>query len=268
MKLTKKYINDLITKYTIISEQIRKFKLPNIAGTLQTYLSKGCYQYYIRIKNPESNKFKRIYLNKSDKNKIQILAQKEYLYKANKIVKRNLKALEYFNKNFDDAALDNLYENTLKPKQNFISPITMTKNQIFKKWRNITYTPKPITDEFIIIAKNGERVRSKSEKILADIFYDNRLEYKYEKPLNLKNLSINPDFTFLDKDTCKEIYWEHFGMMDNLNYVSSVIDKIESYQMNNIYLGERLIITFESSNKNLNYLLVKNLINKYNFLKR
>lgn len=49
----KSNINELITKYVIISKKIKKINIPNIVGTLQTYLSKGNYQYYIKIKNPE-----------------------------------------------------------------------------------------------------------------------------------------------------------------------------------------------------------------------
>lgn len=43
----KSKINELITKYEIISKKIKKINLPNIVGTLQTYFSKGNYQYYI-----------------------------------------------------------------------------------------------------------------------------------------------------------------------------------------------------------------------------
>lgn len=49
----KSQINELITKYEIISKKIKKINLTNIIGTLQTYFSKGNYQYYIRIKSPE-----------------------------------------------------------------------------------------------------------------------------------------------------------------------------------------------------------------------
>lgn len=35
----------------------------------------------------------------------------------------------------------------------------------------------------VILTQKGERVRSKSEKILADYFYQHNIPYKYEKPL-------------------------------------------------------------------------------------
>ena len=64
----------------------------------------------------------------------------------------------------------------------------------------------------MILTENGERVRSKSEKILADYFYRQNILYKYEKPLYLKGYgTVYPDFTFLSSKTGKEIYWNMRG---------------------------------------------------------
>ena len=60
---------------------------------------------------------------------------------------------------------------------------------------------------------------------------------------------VYPDFTFLSKKTGKEIYWEHEGMIDKQEYARSAVRKIESYQKNDIYPGERLILTFETEQR-------------------
>ena len=115
-----------------------------------------------------------------------------------------------------------------------------------------------------LTTKNGEKVRSKSEKILADMFFDNGLVYKYEKPLQIRgNLTLYPDFTFFNPLTDQEIYWEHFGMMDDPQYVNNFIQKITSLNKNGIILGKNLIVTFESSRKILDQDYVKTLINSY-----
>lgn len=47
------------------------------------------------------------------------------------------------------------------------------------------YKGKELNDDTMeIYTQKGERVRSKSEKILADYFYYNNISYKYECPLN------------------------------------------------------------------------------------
>ena len=75
--------------------------------------------------------------------------------------------------------------------------------------------------------------------------------------------TVYPDFTFLSSKTRQEMYWEHEGMMDNQEYARSAVRKIESYQKNGIYPGERLILTFETQQSMLNQNIVENLVEKY-----
>ena len=56
-----------------------------------------------------------------------------------------------------------------------------------------------------------------------------------------------PDFTILDVKGRTEKYLEHFGMMGDIDYVNNMVLKISSYEQNNIFLGDRLICTFESA---------------------
>lgn len=99
--------------------------------------------------------------------------------------------------------------------------------------------------------ENGELVRSKSEKIIADKFFKHKIHYQYEKPLILfdgnHRIKLHPDFTLLKKGDFQEYYHEHFGMMDTPDYCRSAIRKISLYRKNGIFEGERLFITFESS---------------------
>lgn len=133
-------------------------------------------------------------------------------------------------------------------------------------WDGETYQGKEFYEgTAVIITEKGERVRSKSEKILADYFYRNNIIiYKYEKPLFLKGYgTVYPDFTFLSRKTGEEIYWEHEGMMDKSDYAKTAVKKLESYQKNGIYLGERLIATFETEQTLLNSQIIEQLAQKY-----
>ena len=107
-------------------------------------------------------------------------------------------------------------------------------------------------------------MRSKSEKILADYFYRNNILYQYEKPLKLVGYgTVYPDFTFLSRRLQREIYWEHEGMMDKAEYAITAIKKLNSYQMNGIMPGERLILTFETEQYVLNSKIVGELVDRY-----
>ena len=150
-------------------------------------------------------------------------------------------------------------------RQLLVTPVEPIWEKELAKWYDSEYHGKEFYEGAAeIVTEKGERVRSKSEKILADYFYRNNILYQYEKPLYLKGYgTIYPDFTFLSKKTRKEIYWEHEGMMDKPEYAKSAVKKIESYQRNGIHLGERLILTFETELTVLNSQIVEELVEKY-----
>lgn len=152
-----------------------------------------------------------------------------------------------------------------KERRTLVTPIEPAWNQLLAKWYAEEHQRKEFRENTpVILTEKGERVRSKSEKILADYFYRKNILYKYEKPLYLKGYgTVYPDFTFLSKKTEQEIYWEHEGMMDKQEYARSAVRKIESYQKNEIYPGDRLILTFETEQSILNPKIVENLVNRY-----
>ena len=93
----------------------------------------------------------------------------------------------------------------------------------------------------------GERVRSKSEVIIADRLYAKGIPYKYECPFLAGNEIIHSDFTILRLSDRKIVYHEHCGMMGKPEYVEDMISRVNKYAHEGIYLGDRLFLTFESS---------------------
>lgn len=97
-----------------------------------------------------------------------------------------------------------------------------------------------------IPTKRGDFVRSKSEKEIADILYDLGIPYRYEAKIFLDGNEKFPDFTILDKVNRKEIYWEHFGILDMEDYAANSIYKIDEYSRFGYHLYEDLIISCET----------------------
>ena len=52
-------------------------------------------------------------------------------------------------------------------------------------------------------------------------------------------------------------------MMDKQEYARNAVRKIELYQKNGIYPGERLILTFETEQSMLNQNILEKLVEKY-----
>ena len=62
---------------------------------------------------------------------------------------------------------------------------------------------------------------------------------------------VFPDFTVLNTRTRKTFYWEHFGMIDDPEYLEKALKKVELYGKNDIIVGENLLITYETRNQPL-----------------
>ena len=205
------------------------------------------------------------YISSNDMELVRQLAQKKYNQSILKKAEIRLKQVKKITRDYSDDEIEQIYDKLHKERQLLVMPIEPTWEQKLAQWDGETYQGKEFYEgTAVIITEKGERVRSKSEKILADYFYRNNIIYKYEKPLFLKGYgTVYPDFTFLSRKTGEEIYWEHEGMMDKSDYAKTAVKKLESYQKNGIYLGERLIATFETEQTLLNSQIIQQLVQKY-----
>lgn len=87
---------------------------------------------------------------------------------------------------------------------------------------------------------------------------------RYEFPVELKGMGeVHPDFMLLNKRTHREYYWEHFGLWDNFDYRRRTIQKLAAYQRTGIFIGEQLIVTFETAKYHPSFYDVNQLIDHY-----
>ncbi len=61
----------------------------------------------------------------------------------------------------------------------------------------------------------------------------------------------------------KEIYWEHNGMVDEPSYARNMVRKIDAYENIGIFIGERLILTYETEQSVLNTGKIEQMVQKY-----
>jgi hypothetical protein len=229
-------------------------------GNLRISKDKNKPRYYQCIDDNNG-----IYIPRSNKELPKLLAQKTYNRIVVKKVEARLKQIEKILQDYTDDEIERIYTSMHKERQFLVTPIEATWNQLLMEWYKEEYQGKEFKEGMpVILTEKGERVRSKSEKILADYFYRKNILYKYEKPLYLKGYgTVYPDFTFLSRKAGEEIYWEHEGMMDKQEYARTAVRKIESYQINNIYPGDRLILTFETEHSILNSKIIESLADRY-----
>ena len=137
--------------------------------------------------------------------------------------------------------------------------------EFVKQWQAVEYKGKCFNDSVPeIYTIREERVRSKSELIIADLLNKEGIPYRYESPILLSGLgTVYPDFTVLNVKHRKELYWEHLGMMDDSEYVEKALQKIAMYEENGIFQGESLILTYETRLNPISPTIVKLMISQY-----
>jgi len=219
-------------------------------------------QYYLR-NNPKD--FNGVYIPRKNEDLVRKLAQKDYDARILKNAEKEIKVIEEFLSHYPSVCVEQIYENLHKERRKMIRPIKESIEEYVYNWENVEYQGKFFDDDIPeIYTAKGERVRSKSEMIIADLLNGEKIPYRYEYPIRLKGWGkVYPDFIVLSVKKRKEIYWEHFGMMDDSDYVEKALNKILHYEENGIFQGENLIITYETRKNPINQKHIKRIIQRY-----
>ncbi len=209
---------------------------------------------------------KREYINKQKKELLKPLAEKYYdtkvlteLNNQTQILQRALKTIcKLEDKPIQDYVHENLHAamKEIVTKQNYL-------DNYAQQWQAVTYKRKPVSEEIPFYTDKNEHVRSKSELIIANMLNDYKIPYHYEFPLDVGDRTLSPDFLVLNTRTRDVYVLEHFGRLEDPEYAIKAIKKIEAYEMNGYFLGEKLLATFESSQVPFNMQIMAKLINKY-----
>ena len=240
----------------------QKSQLENVPeGNLRLSNSHGKIQYYQCVDKNKNGK----YIRKDNEDLVRSLAQKSYDERILHLAQKRLLQIQKITKEYEDDEIENVYLKEHPERQKFIKPIEPTWETKLKEWEAKKYVGKGFSEgDPVILTEKGERVRSKSERILADYFYRHGIAYKYECPIYLKEIgAVYPDFTILSPKTGKEIYWEHNGRVDDPIYAKNMVKKINAYENNGIFPGERLILTYETEKSILNKGKIEQLVNRY-----
>lgn len=211
---------------------------------------------------------RREYLGKDRSELADGLMRKEYYLKLQHTLEEEVKTLEKFILSYDPRAAIRVYEEMHPERRRAVEPLVMPEALLAQKWfeegqRKIAAQGNGFAKPEEFLTLNGEYVRSKSEKILADTFYHHHILYLYECPLRVGDKTIYPDFTLINLRTGEIYYWEHFGRMDDPEYANEMVQKFRLYERSGIFHGEKLIMTMETSKTPLNIKDVERLIHKY-----
>jgi len=193
------------------------------------------------------------------------LAQKAYDRVILRYATKELRLIDKLIKNYKKENIDNVYEVLSKDRQLLVHPIWPSDEEFLREWLKQESCQGTFDEDFPeFYTKNNERVRSKSEILIANDLFDYKVPYLYECRINLPGYgTVFPDFNILDMKKRRTIIWEHLGMMDDPDYVERNLRKINAYLKNGYVIGETLILTFETHDQPLNTVIVDKIIKHY-----
>ena len=279
-----KRIEELETLLAIKEKALKKAP----EGSLRVSKSHGSVQYYHKVNSDDKN---GRYLDAEHRDLAQKLAQKAYNIKLLPAIKKELALLQavlvQIRKNSQGREIPlNVLELINPDCRALITSATLTDQEYAAAWLSQKYKGKPFQpDTPELYTARGERVRSKSEVIIADTLNRLGIPYHYEFPITLKSggrasnsgttstnsgttdsrskFTVHPDFLCLNLRTREEFIWEHFGIMDDPAYSTKAVQKLQTYNQNGIHPGNSLIISTETSDLPLNTKHIENLIHSY-----
>ncbi len=234
-------------------------------GRIRTIQCKGNTQYYLITNVNRASHPNGKYVKKEDTHLLQQLAQQNYNKKILNEINKELDGIEKMLKMYHPENLMSIYTHMAKGRRELLTPWVQSDDEYRKQWFDAPYKGKSFESCIQeIYTERGERVRSKSEKIIADKLYRMGIPYKYEYPLPMAGIgNVYPDFTCLHMAMRKEILWEHCGMMGDEKYAKEALRKIDTYARNGYYPGKNIIYTFESAEYSLNTLVIDEIIKAY-----
>lgn len=230
------------------------------AGSLRIHKRDIYIQFYLRDDSSYGT-----YLKRTQDSLASALAQKEYDLRLAKELRTEIKALERTMNQYRPERIDDLFGSLNEYRKTMVQPVRIQDEDYIKRWRSVEYEKKPFNEtDPDFYTTNGERVRSKSEILIADSLSRHNIPYRYEYPIHIPGIgTVHPDFMCLDVRNRKEYLWEHNGMMSDPDYSDYAIKKIEKYTLAGYDTGKNLILTFESSSCPLSSRVIEQSINSH-----
>lgn len=248
---------------SIIEYSERKLlELPK--GKIRASKSGTTWQYYLKDgKNPNGQ-----YLRKEEKSLAVKIIEREYNEKMLRACTERKNRIDKLIQDIKSNVPENVYYSLSEGKKQCLTPIILSDEEFVIQWQKQKYEGKEFPEDYPeIYSDKGERVRSKTEKIIADKLYKEDIPYRYEQPYKLKNYGVvYPDFRILDVNNRKEILLEHFGMMDDMEYVGKALKKLRVYEKNGLVLGKDILITYETSVAPFDSRLFENMLKAYELM--
>lgn len=176
-------------------------------GSLRCTSSNGTDQFYINGS----------YISKKKVELVTKVAQREYYEKLVPVLEDAIQKLSSVVALYDNHMMERCFDEQCEARKKMVRPFNQTIDMKVKAFMKQEYEPGGFSDEDMteFYTHKGERVRSKSELIIAGELNRYDVPYHYEMPLQLNDwgrvVTLRPDFTVMNRSNGKSYIYEHLG---------------------------------------------------------
>ncbi len=213
-------------------------------------------KYFAYYEIEESGDTRGKYIKKNNLKLAEKIVMRDYANAVKKEAYEEIIMIQKFVKRIEKNPVraENLYGNLKEGRKRLATPLLLDDEEFQRRWIEENYIKSDYKEEDKVYpTKKGDMVRSKSEVMLANMYYELGIPYRYECELELNSgKKVYPDFTLLKKEGQKIIYHEHMGMLDYDEYRFNNFKKIDEYRRNGIFVGKNLLITHEGDGSPFN----------------
>jgi len=247
--------------------KMRKFVVERLEtapdGKLRIKRKKGYIYYYIRQDAHNSN---GKYLPRTKIKLIRNLAQKEYDKKALSAIDAELSVIKSCRRHLcelPETPVEMVYDEIPDELKEIVMPLTESDKHYIKRWNEAEFEQLNYKEgEKKYATERGDLVRSKSEMVIANLLFIKGIPYRYECALQICGRIVYPDFTVLDVKKRKDIYWDHFGVLDDYEYAVKALRKMREYSLAGLIAENRIIVTAETTDEPLDSGKISSMINE------
>jgi len=224
----------------------------------------GINYYYVA--KTHKGRIQRSYLGRETSEKFKSAFSSAYNAVMLEVLKDNLKILKRFKERFQQYSPEAI-KSKMSPCVRMLDASSFLIDKIDKliEWATADY---PVNTKKYgkqkIYAKDGRRVRSKSECIIYNMLLDAGIPFRYDSLVKLMDpmgdiCNKAPDFLFKCLDG-SYIILEHAGMLSDSDYCADFADRIRIYSANGYEMNVNLFVTSDYGDGGINSAAVENVI--------
>ena len=225
---------------------------------------RGKKEYYsLRLPKGGNRKKERRKSISGDSNMIYALIRKRYIMKALTIIDKDLSILERASEQYTEF-------DEYSVMKHFIDEHPDLQKAVFrdpaleKDWaHNYLQAEGLFEKDRTSLASDGTLMRSRGEIVIAEKLRQYNIPFRYEMEQIHPNIPYTPDFVIRRPRDGKIFYWEHFGDVNDQDYMRNNARKLEVYEEYGIVPWDNLIITYDTIDGGVNTPLIEAMIHAW-----